>query len=241
MLPSAHILVIDDETHIADVVQYVLEQAGFRTSVAYDGEVALQRFETLHPDLVVLDLNLPGRSGLDLFRHFRATRAEVPVIMLTSRDEEVDRVLGLEMGADDYVTKPFSTRELAARVKTVLRRSAVTGGGTAEGLSCGPLLLDPDAFRVAYHGQTLNMTRPEFELMHRFLRHPARTYTRDQLISAIHDEAYPVTNRSIDAIVKRLRRKFAQLHPEGPDPIETVYGIGYKLNGALSLMEEGGS
>lgn len=224
------ILVVDDEQHIADVVVYALEEHGFRTESVLDGDEGLSRFRHLKPDLVVLDLGLPGLSGLELFGVMRRERPRQPVIMLTARGDEVDRVLGLEMGADDYVTKPFSPRELVARVKAVLRRASGPSAGADAGviLSHGPLRLDEAAFTLTARGTPVPLTRPEFQLLAQLLRHPAHVFTRDRLVRHLYDEAHPVTDRSIDATVKRLRRKFQELQP-GFDPIETVYGIGYKL------------
>lgn len=224
------ILVVDDEQHIVDVVEYILQENAFEVLTAQDGETGLIRFQNERPDLVVLDLTLPGMSGLDLFGMLRKIRPEVPVIMLTSRNEEIDRVLGLELGADDYVTKPFSTRELAARVKTVLRRA--NGREAIQQNSIlvhGPIEVDRVSFTVKYFGELLKLTRSEFRLTECLVRYPARVFTRDALIDTIYDEEHVVTDRSIDAYVKRVRKKFAEVQP-GVNPIETVHGLGYKLN-----------
>lgn len=224
------VLLVDDEPHVAEVAVYVLEQGGYKVLTAADGDAGLRLFTEQNPDLVILDLNLPGISGFDLFREMRRLRPRAPIIMLTSRTDEVDRVLGLEIGADDYVTKPFSPRELAARVRAVLRRadgSASRDGNTALGF--GPLALDAAAFHLTYFGERITLTRPEFRLIESLIRHPARVFTRDALIDTIYDGQNIVTDRSIDAYVKRLRRKFAEIRPD-LDPIETVYGVGYKLN-----------
>ena len=224
------ILLIDDEPHVAEVVVYVLEQGGFKVLTAADGDTGLRLFTDRKPDLVLLDLNLPGIAGMDLFREIRRRQPQVPVIILTSRSDEMDRVLGLEIGADDYVTKPFSPRELAARVRAVLRRSDPTAErGPATLLKYGPLESDAEAFHLTYFGRRITLTRPEFRLVESLLRHPARVFTRDTLIDLIYDGQNIVTDRSIDAYVKRLRKKFAEIRA-GLDPIQTVYGIGYKLN-----------
>ncbi len=233
---AERILVIDDEQHIVDVVVYVLEENCFEVTTASDGGAGLRMFQDQNPDLVVLDLNLPGISGLDLFKKMRDIRPEVPVIMLTSRNEEIDRVLGLELGADDYVTKPFSTRELAARVKSVLRRSRGTGSDRNGMIHHGPIELDRDALSVRYFGRPLKLTRSEFRLTECLARYPARVFTRDSLIDHIYDSEHVVTDRSIDACVKRLRKKFAEVRA-GLDPIETVHGLGYKLAGDLERAE----
>jgi DNA-binding response OmpR family regulator len=229
-MKRSRILVVDDEQHIADVVVYVLEQHGYEVCTALDGEAGRRLFEQRQPDLVVLDLNLPGISGMDLFRQMRQTRPKVPIIMLTSRSEEVDRVIGLEVGADDYVTKPFSPRELAARVRAVLRRTEWTGDGSPPArLRFGPIELDSGSFHLTYFGTRILLTRPEFRLVESLVRFPARVFTRDMLVATIHDGENVVTDRSIDACVKRVRRKFVEIRP-GLDPIQTVYGLGYKLN-----------
>lgn len=237
MAMGKRILIVDDEQHIVDVVVYVLEENSFDVITANDGEKGLRLFESRRPDLVVLDLTLPGISGLDLFKKMRAMRPEVPVIMLTSRSEEIDRVLGLEMGADDYITKPFSTRELAARVKTVLRRA--DGAVPPEGpkiIVHGPIEVDRAAFSVRYFGHQLKLTRSEFKLAECLVRFPARVFTRDSLIDNIYDSEHVVTDRSIDAYIKRLRKKFSEIRP-GIDPIETVHGLGYKLAHDLEKAE----
>jgi len=223
------ILVIDDEQHIIDVVVYVLEENGYGVLTARDGDEGLRRFRADRPDLVVLDLMLPGIPGLELFRRMRALRPDAPIIMLTSRAEEIDRVLGLELGADDYVTKPFSTRELAARVRTVLRRSSTGSRRVEPRQVIGPLALDSEGFVVTYDGRRLNLTRGEFKLLECLVRHPARVFSRDHLVDRIYDGEHVVTDRSIDAYVKRLRRKFHAVRSDA-DPIETVHGLGYKLN-----------
>ena len=224
------ILVIDDEQHILDVVVYILQENGFEVVTALDGETGLRFFETERPDLVVLDLALPGIPGLDLFRRMRGIRPDIPIIMLTSRSEEIDRVLGLELGADDYVTKPFSARELAARVRAVLRRTEHTAPEeTTAPLTHGPIELDTEAFSVKYWGVALALTRSEFKFVDCLVRYPARVFTRDVLIDQIYDNQHVVTDRSIDAYVKRLRKKFAEIRPD-LDPIQTVHGLGYKLN-----------
>ncbi|MFC1462878.1 response regulator [Verrucomicrobiota bacterium] len=229
-MAGKRILAIDDEQHILDVVIYILEENGFAVVTALNGEDGLELFNRKNPDLVVLDLMLPGIPGLELFRRMRDTKPDVPVIMLTDRSEEIDRVLGLELGADDYVTKPFSARELAARVKTVLRRAEARDTDTTPSrLAHGPLDLDREALSVTYFGKPLQLTRAEFRLVECLIRYPARVFTRDTLIDRIYDSEHVVTDRSIDAYVKRIRKKFAEIRSD-LDPIETVHGLGYKLN-----------
>lgn len=232
-MKTKRILLVDDEQHILDVVEYVLKENAFDVVSARDGDSALRAFNDAAPDLVILDLNLPGMSGLDLFREMRQARPAVPVVMLTSRAEEIDRVLGLELGADDYVTKPFSPRELAARVRAVLRRFDRQPGEDRRRLCVhGPLALDTDAHTLSFSGTDIPLTRAEFAFMECLVRFPARVFTRDMLIDRIYDGEHVVTDRSIDAYVKRLRRKFAEVRRDA-DPITTVHGLGYKLNHAL--------
>jgi DNA-binding response OmpR family regulator len=229
-MADKRILVIDDEQHIVDVVVYILEENSFEVITALDGDTGLRLFNERKPDLVILDLTLPGIPGLDLFREMRHARPDVPVIMLTSRSEEIDRVLGLELGADDYVTKPFSPRELGARVKAVMRRSDRTESEkTSSMLTHGPMEVDSEAFSTRYFGKPVPLTRSEFRLIESLVRYPARIFTRDMLIDRIYDSEHVVTDRSIDAYVKRLRKKFADIRPD-INPIETAHGLGYKLN-----------
>ncbi|MEI6217505.1 MAG: response regulator transcription factor [bacterium] len=224
------ILLIDDEQHIVDVVVYILEENAFEVVTALDGDAGLRKFREGNPDLVLLDLNLPGISGLDLLREIRSLRPGVPVIMLTSRADEIDRVVGLELGADDYVTKPFSPRELAARVKAVLRRTdKPPASATSSSLSHGPIDLDCDAFVLTCFGKPISLTRAEFKFMECLVRFPAQVFTRDMLIDRIYGGDRAITDRSIDAYVKRLRRKFSEIR-RNIDPIETVHGLGYKLS-----------
>lgn len=232
MTTAKRILVVEDERHIVDVIEYVLKENAFEVIVAPDGDAGLEHFQADRPDLVLLDLGLPGIPGLDLFREMRRRRPEAPIIMLTSKSEEIDRVLGLELGADDYITKPFSTRELVARVRNVLRRAAgprTPGQVPDPALSYGPFALDPETFCATYMGRSVALTRTEFRFMELLVSRPSKVFTRDELIDRIYDGARVVTDRSVDAYVKRLRRKLA---PDGAQvsPIETVHSLGYKLN-----------
>ena len=229
-MPAKRILLVDDEQHIADVVEYILRENAFDVIVAADGDAGLRKFTENNPDLVLLDLNLPGMSGLDLFREMRRLQPAVPVVMLTSRAEEIDRVVGLELGADDYVTKPFSPRELAARVRAVLRRTDRPAAGPSDSrVVYGPLVLDNEAATLSYFGVEISLTRAESKFMECLVRFPARVFTREMLIDRLYDGEHVVTDRSIDAYVKRLRRKFAEVRPQ-IDPLTTVHGLGYKLN-----------
>lgn len=229
---AARILVVEDDTQICDVVVYILEQCGFAVETAGDGKSGLAAFRRSPPDLVVLDLNLPRLSGLELFQVMRRAQPGLPVVMLTCQSDAVDRIVGLEMGADDYVTKPFNARELAARVKAVLRRcqSAATADRTV--ILEGPVRIDTTTRQFSYFGHAIELTRQEFALMCAFCASPARTYARDELIAHMYGNDHPVTDRSVDACIKRLRGKLLAAHP-AVNPIRTIYGIGYKFNERL--------
>jgi two-component system alkaline phosphatase synthesis response regulator PhoP len=218
------VLVVDDEPRIATIAADYLRHAGYTVIVAGDGMQALELARSRRPDLVVLDLGLPRLDGLEVARRLRAETA-VPIVMLTARVEESDRLLGLELGADDYVTKPFSPRELVARVKAVLRRTDQRG---ADGvLRLGDLTLDTSRLRVSRGEQAIDLTPTEFQLLAVLARHPGRVFTRAQLLDAVRGEAGESFDRAIDAHVKNIRRK---LEPDTRDPryILTVYGVGYK-------------
>jgi two-component system alkaline phosphatase synthesis response regulator PhoP len=224
------ILVVDDEPHIVEVVNDYLKQAGFRVLAARDGQTALTLARHEHPDLIVLDLMLPGGlDGLDVCRSLRQdpALADVPIIMLTARIEEMDRLIGLELGADDYVTKPFSPREVVARVRTVLRRAR--GGGQAPGIvRIGELAVDLINHSVTAGGQSVSLTPTEFDLLAVLARNPGRPFTRAQLMDMVYDVAYTGYDRAIDSHIKNLRRKI-EPDPREPRYILTVYGVGYKL------------
>jgi DNA-binding response OmpR family regulator len=222
------ILVVDDEPKITQLVRDYLERAGFSVQGARDGREALMRARTARPDLIVLDLGLPGLDGLDLTRQLRRD-SSVPIIMLTARDDEADRVAGLELGADDYVTKPFSPRELVARVRAVLRRQLPDAA--AETLRAGDLELDLPRMRVTVAGRAVDLTATEFQLLAAMARQPGRIFTRAQLLDAIHGVAFESYERAIDAHVKNIRRKL-EPNPRQPRYLLTVYGVGYKLTDA---------
>lgn len=190
----------------------------------------MKTFRQSQPNLVLLDLNLPDKSGLEVFRELKRIEPKLPIIMLTARVEEADRVLGLELGADDYITKPFSVRELAARVKVVLRRAEEPF--LSKTIEHGPLRMLPENYTLSFHGETVKATRTEFDLLKTLAAYPARVFSRDALIRAIYQDEHPVTDRTIDACVKRIRKKLLAVDP-ALDPIETIYGVGYKLNQEL--------
>ena len=221
------ILVVDDERSITDLLAYNLKRSGYEVSVAHDGHQALRLAHNEPPDLVILDLMLPGLDGLEVCRALRRESA-VPIIMLTARDEEVDRVVGLELGADDYVTKPFSVRELIARVRAVLRRPSGTPNMPASVLRAGQLEVDALAAEARYGGATLSLTRLEFDLLATLARHPGQVLGRQQLLDQAWGFDYYGDARAVDSAVKRLRAKLRATGAE-PDLIATVRGVGYKL------------
>ncbi len=223
---SKKILVVDDEKKIVDVVRGYLEQAGMMVVTANDGSQALAVFRHEKPDLVLLDLNLPGLDGLDVARALRKESA-VPIIMLTARVEEMDRLIGLELGADDYIVKPFSPREVVARVRAVLRR---TGGETrpAETFRAGELVLDMDKHTLTLGGRPVELTPTEFDLLAVLMQNPGRAFTRLQLLDRVQGAAYEGYERTLDAHVKNLRAKIGD-DPKAPRYILTVFGVGYKF------------
>jgi two-component system alkaline phosphatase synthesis response regulator PhoP len=220
------ILVVDDEPKIVKQAQDYLENGGFRVVSAGDGQTALAVARHERPDLIVLDLNLPGMDGLDVCRALRR-ESDVPIIMLTARVGEADRLIGLELGADDYVTKPFSPRELVARVRAVLRR--VRGGVHQPGLiRAGDLEIDVHGRRVTRAGEPIRVTRTEFDLLVTLAQHPGQVFTREQLLDRLHGVAYDGYDRSIDAHVKNLRQKI-EPDPSEPRYVLTVYAVGYRF------------
>ena len=224
------ILVVDDEPKIVTQARDYLKQAGFRVAAASDGPTALAAARHTRPDLIVLDLNLPGVDGLEVCRALRR-ESDVPIIMLTARVGEADRLIGLELGADDYITKPFSPRELVARVRAVLRR--VRGGVHHPGLiRAGDLEIDVRGHRVTYAGEPRDLTRTEFDLLVALAQNPGQALTREQLLDRIHGVAYEGYDRSIDAHVKNLRQKI-EADPTQPRYILTVYAVGYRFTDEL--------
>jgi DNA-binding response OmpR family regulator len=226
-MPAQTILVVEDEPRIAAIAADYLRHAGYQVAVAADGAQALEAVRTVRPDLVVLDLGLPGIDGLEVTRTLRSGSA-VPIIMVTARVEEADRLLGLETGADDYLTKPFSPRELVARVKAVLRRTASSGREAAGAqLHLGDLLLDTDRLAITRAGTSIDLTATEFQLVATLARQPGRVFTRAQLLDAVRGDAGDSFDRAIDAHVKNVRRKL-EADTRNPRYILTVYGVGYK-------------
>jgi two-component system OmpR family response regulator len=221
----ARILIADDEANIRDVVQYALEREGYQVETAADGQAALARIEAGGIDLVVLDVLMPELDGLNLCRKLRE-RGDLPIIFLSSRTEEADRILGLELGGDDYVTKPFSPRELSTRVKAVLRRVAARSGNEAPpAIVYGRLVLDPAAHELRVDGEKIALTVTEFRVLAAILERPGRVLTREQLIDRSYEDGLHVSERTIDTHIRRIRAKLRRF---GVNPIETVHGLGYK-------------
>lgn len=225
------ILVVDDDPQIVRLVRSYLEQSGFSVVTAGDGEAALHLVRSERPDLLVLDVMMPKRDGLDLTRLVRsdASLAHIPILLLTARVEDIDRILGLELGADDYVTKPFNPREVVARVKAILRRSqpgALNVGQPV--LRVHDVTLDPTAHAVAKQGASVTLTPSEYDVLHLLMRHPGRAFTRTQIIEEGLGYEYAGLERTVDSHIKNLRRKLED-DPHQPRLIETVFGVGYRL------------
>jgi DNA-binding response OmpR family regulator len=222
----ATVLVVDDEPIVRDVVVRYLQRDGFETLVAADGDVARRLIEETPPALVVLDVMLPGTDGLALCRWIRS-RGDLPVIMLTARGDEADRIVGLELGADDYVTKPFSPRELAVRVQTVLRR-AKPAASTAERLEVDGLAIDPHTREVLRDGERLRLTAKEFDLLFFLASNPRQVFSRDQLMGRVWGYEAAVDTGTVTVHVRRLRSKIER-DPASPEHLETVWGVGYRF------------
>ena len=226
------ILVVDDEPKIVKLAQDYLEQAGFRVSSALDGTLAVAATRRDRPDLVVLDLNLPGMDGIDVCRTIRRD-SDVPIIMLTARDGEADRLIGLELGADDYITKPFSPRELVARVRAVLRRTQAEAHPTGL-IRANDLEIDLNGHSVTRKGASIHLTPSEFTLLTALAEHSGQVFSREQLLERLYGVAYDGFDRSVDAHIKNLRQKLED-DPANPRYVLTIYGIGYKFNAEAKL------
>lgn len=223
------ILIVDDDKHIVRLLKAYLEQAGLATLTAYDGEEAERMIRRERPDLVVLDLMLPGRDGWDITRWMRSDPhlASIPILMLTARVEDIDKILGLELGADDYLTKPFNPREVVARVRAILRRA---GGGASVSsiLQVGELRLDVDEHTLSVSGEPVELTPTEFALLKALMEHPNHAFTRAELLEKALGYAYEGLDRTLDSHIKNLRKK---IEPDASRPryLETVFGVGYRL------------
>jgi two-component system OmpR family response regulator len=223
------ILIVDDESHIREVLRVALKKAGMDVIEARDGKEALARFAADRPDLIVLDVGMPEFDGLDVCREVRKS-SDVPILFLSARDEEIDRVLGLEIGGDDYVTKPFSPRELVARVNVILRRLTPRNGEAKAGpgaLSQGGLLIDPEQHVATFAGTPLKLTAIEFGILRAFLTRPTSVFNREQLMRAAYQLNIQVSDRTIDSHIRNIRAKLAALACD--NVIETIHGVGFKL------------
>jgi two-component system, OmpR family, response regulator VicR len=225
------ILVVDDEQPIADILQFNLQKEGYEVICAYDGEEALQKVEEVMPDLILLDIMLPLKDGMEVCREVRK-KYDMPIIMLTAKDSEIDKVLGLELGADDYVTKPFSTRELLARVRANLRRHSQAAAqeetNDTNEIIIGSLVIRPDAYIVLKRGETIELTHREFELLHYLAKHIGQVMTREHLLQTVWGYDYYGDVRTVDVTVRRLREKIED-NPSHPSWIVTRRGVGYYL------------
>ncbi len=218
------ILVVEDEPSLATVLCEYLAQAGFQTHIIDNGLEVIDWVKQQQPDLLVLDLMLPHRDGLDIYRELR-TFSQVPVVMATARVDEIDRLLGLELGADDYICKPYSPREVVARIKNVLRRSAENNASAQ--VKSG-LVIDEKTMQVSFDGQGIKLTPAEFRLLHFLSQHPGQVFNREQLMQKIYPDNRLVTDRTIDSHIKNLRKKLQQANPSS-ECIKSIYGVGYKL------------
>ncbi|HLR52999.1 MAG TPA: response regulator YycF [Candidatus Avamphibacillus sp.] len=224
------ILVVDDEQPIADILKFNLEKEGYEVICAYDGDEAIELAESDNPDLILLDIMLPNKDGNEVCREIRKTQ-NMPIIMLTAKDDEIDKVLGLELGADDYVTKPFSNREVVARVKANLRRHQQVADDTVKpnkDIEIGTLVIHPDAYTVSKNGKELELTHREFELLHYLARHIGQVMTREDLLQTVWGYDYFGDVRTVDVTVRRLREKIEE-NPSNPMWIVTRRGVGYYL------------
>ncbi|ROR66185.1 response regulator transcription factor [Agrococcus jenensis] len=222
------ILIVEDETALAEPLAYLLELEGYETAHAADGDAAVRMYETEGADLILLDLMLPGRSGTEVCRHIRQT-SQVPIIMLTAKDSEVDTIVGLELGADDYVTKPYSTRELVARIRAVLRRRAVEEDEEDDAVvEIGRVRLDADSHTVTVEGRETAMPLREFELLEYLMRNAGRVLTRGQLIDRVWGSDYFGDTKTLDVHIKRLRAKIEE-DPSNPTCVVTLRGLGYRF------------
>lgn len=223
---NKHILVADDDLHIREVIRFALEKAGMQVTLAEDGKQALERLSS-GIDLLVLDINMPELDGLDVCKEIRK-HSELPILFLSSRDDEIDRILGLEIGGDDYVTKPFSPRELVARINVILKRThAVLHKVQPPCLQHGRLMMYPEQHTATWNSVTVSLTATEFAMLMLFIRQPQRVFSRDHIMQGAYNNIY-ISDRTIDSHIRHIRQKFADLGCEAI--IETVHGVGYKLS-----------
>ncbi|RYL93808.1 response regulator transcription factor [Sporolactobacillus sp. THM7-4] len=225
---AKRILVVDDEPSIVTLLSFNLKKAGYEVITAGKGLEALDKVKEQHPDLIILDLMLPGMDGMDICRKLRQDLIQTPVLMLTARDDELDKILGLELGADDYMTKPFSPREVVARVRAILRRSEIGKQQLAEVLSVGEIKVYPNNFEATFKGQDMQLTPKEFELLVYLMQHKGRVLSREQLLNAVWNYEFAGDTRIVDVHVSHLREKIEDVTRK-PLYIKTVRGLGYKL------------
>lgn len=228
------ILVVDDDAHIREVINFTLTRANFVVIEAADGKQALEQFNQQQPDLIILDIGMPELDGTDVCKIIRQ-QSQVPLVFLTARDDEIDRILGLELGADDYITKPFSSRELQARVKTILRRSQLIPDNKIEEteINHGYLMLNSATRNVSWHSINIELTATEFEMLKTMIRRPGHVFSRELLMDGSYQNNIAVSDRTIDSHLRRIRNKFKQV---GGKPIDTVHGVGYKINQCDELL-----
>ncbi len=228
LLMSKRILIVDDEESIVTLLKYNMENSGFETDVAYNGQDAINKAESSMYDLIVLDLMLPEIDGMEVCRTLRMNQVNTPILMLTAKDEEFDKVLGLEMGADDYLTKPFSPKEVIARVKAILRRSQLSNNTGFHVLKIGELSIYPERYEAEMSNNIITFTRKEFELLYHLAKHKGKVISRDQLLSSVWDYDFIGDTRIVDVHISHLRDK---IEPNSKKPvyIKTVRGLGYKM------------
>jgi len=227
------ILIVDDEQSIVTLLTYNLEKAGFKTDAAFDGIEAVRMVENHHYDLIILDLMLPGMDGMEVCKHLRQQKIETPILMLTAKDDEIDKILGLELGADDYLTKPFSPKEVVARIKAILRRAnRQTSSETFTTIKIGDLVIYPERYEVEKNNHLISFTRKEFELLHYLATNVEKVLSRDQLLSAVWNYDFVGDTRIVDVHISHLRDKI-ETDTKRPEYIKTVRGIGYKLEAPL--------
>lgn len=224
-----HILVVDDDPHIREVVTFALEKAGMDADEASDGAEVMNKFDERRHQLIVLDISMPEMDGLDVCREIRKT-SDVPILFLSSRDEEIDRIIGLEIGADDYLTKPFSPRELIARIKAILKRTQpkTENNHVNETFRAGGLLIEPAKHQASWNGEELSLTATEFSILSGMIRYPEMVYNRDQIMDMAYAHDIHVSDRTIDSHIRHIRQKFASVGCE--EVIKTVHGVGYRLS-----------
>lgn len=224
---AKHILIADDDEHICDVISFALEKADMQVTVANDGRQAVDKFLAKPADLIVLDINMPEMDGLEVCRELRKS-SEVPILFLSSRDDEIDRILGLEIGGDDYVTKPFSPRELVARINAILKRTQQSvNEQPGDHIQQGKLRLSPEQHQVSWDGQVISLTATEFAILLLLVRSPHRVYNRNHIMQSAYDNNVYVSDRTIDSHIRHIRHKFSDCGCSAI--IETVHGVGYKL------------